>query len=736
MDGTRPGGDIHGPRAGEHKAPEGWGHARPVVESVAPQVEGGRYPAKREVGDVVTVEADVFTDGHDQLACEVRWRHDTDRRWSSAPMRPLGNDRWQGSFPADRTGAFRFCVRATVDAFGTWVRNAAAKAGAGQDLTVELMVGAQLLDATGARARGKDRARLAELADRLRAASDGPASDQETVLVELAAPGARVLIGRYPDPIPAVTTEPTGVVVERRRARFGSWYELFPRSASPTPGRHGTFADVEARLEYVARLGFDVLYLPPVHPIGRTNRKGRDGAVRAGADDPGSPWAIGAAEGGHRSVHPELGTIDDLRRLVEAAKSLDIEVALDLAFQCSPDHPWVKEHPEWFGWLPDGTIRYAENPPKRYEDIYPLNFNTSDWQALWDELLGVVRFWIDHGIRIFRVDNPHTKPLRFWEWLIPTVQSEYPDVIFLAEAFTRPKIMYRLAKAGFTQSYTYFAWRNAKWELEDYLEELHGTGVAEFFRPNLWPNTPDILTAVLQSDGRAIFAIRLVLAATLAASYGIYGPPFELQEHEPREPGSEEYRHSEKYEIRYWQLDDPRSLADLVAQVNAIRRGNVALQHDRNLRFHWIDNDQLIAYTRTVPDRVPTTVTEPRSARTRSSRTGSSGEEADTRPIVVIVNLDPRNKQSGWIELDLGAIGVDPLGPYEMHDLLTGERFGWRGSRNFVIIDPASRPAHILRVEEPTAGPDSGFQDTEDAVRTVDPVPAAEADADASPTPR
>jgi starch synthase (maltosyl-transferring) len=697
-DGTRPGGDRDRTRPRALEPPEPWGLARPVIEAVTPEVEGGRFPAKREVGDVVAVEADVFTDGHDELTCEVRWRHAGDRRWSSAPMRPVGNDHWEGSFPADRTGAFRFCVRATIDGLGTWLRDTTAKAAAGQDLTVELLVGAQLLDAARPRARGRDRARLAELADRMRLASEGAPSEQRSALDDVRASDTNALIRRYPDPSHAVTTEPIRLVVERTRARFSSWYELFPRSASASPGRHGTFADVEARLQYVARLGFDVLYLPPVHPIGRTNRKGRDGSVTAGPDDPGSPWAIGAAEGGHRSVHPELGTLEDLRRLVEAARDLDIEVALDLAFQCSPDHPWVKEHPEWFRWLPDGTVRCAENPPKRYEDIYPLNFDTPDWRALWDELLAVVRFWIDQGIRIFRVDNPHTKPLRFWEWLIPTVQDEHPEIIFLAEAFTRPKVMYRLAKAGFTQSYTYFAWRNAKRELEQYLQELHGTSVADFFRPNLWPNTPDILTAALQSDGRAIFAIRLLLAATMAASYGIYGPAFELQEHEAREPGSEEYRHSEKYEIRHWRLDDPRSLADLISAVNAIRRQNVALQHDRNLRFHWIDNDQLIAYSRTAPGRL-----QPTPADAASSEPGE-----DARSIVVIVNLDPRNPQSGWIELDLQAIGVDGGEPYEMHDLLTDTRYRWQGSRNFVIIDPTSHPAHIFRVEEATARSDNG----------------------------
>ena len=700
MDGTRSGGDRPGSstRRRASEPPAEWGQARPVIEAVTPQVEGGRYPAKREVGDVVTVEADVFTDGHDELACELRWRHQDDRRWSGALMRPLGNDRWQGRFPADRGGTYRFTVRATIDGFASWLHAAAAKAGAGQDLTVELLVGAELLEATGSRARSKDQARLRQGADALRIASEAPGDEQRAALDAAAAPDVGALVARYPDLGPAVTSEPLGVLVERRRARFGSWYEMFPRSTSPAPGRHGTFRDTEERLEYVARLGFDVLYLPPIHPIGRTNRKGRDGSVKAGPDDPGSPWAIGSAEGGHRSVHPELGTLEEFRHLVDAARGRGMEIALDLAFQCSPDHPWVKEHPEWFRWLPDGTVRCAENPPKKYEDIYPINFDTPDWRALWDELAGVARFWIEQGIRIFRVDNPHTKPLRFWEWLIGTIHQDHPEVIFLAEAFTRPKIMYRLAKAGFTQSYTYFAWRNAKWELEQYMHELHGTEVADFFRPNLWPNTPDILTAALQSDGRAIFAVRHLLAATMAASYGIYGPAFELQEHEARQPGSEEYRHSEKYEIRSWRLDDPRSLADLIASVNAVRRQNLALQRDRNLQFQWIDNDQLIAYSRTVVDR----------AQDPAPATAAGGDALDPRPLLVVVNLDPRHRQSGWIELDLSALGVHPDEAYEVHDLLSGARFQWQGARNFVILDPAANPAHIFRVEAPGTSSDAG----------------------------
>jgi starch synthase (maltosyl-transferring) len=679
------------------------GRARPVIEHVTPQVDGGRYPAKREVGDLVVVEADVFADGHDELVCDVLWRAESDSRWRVVPMEPLVDDRWRAAFPAEDTGRYLFCIRATVDSFGTWLRDVNLKASAGHDLTAELLVGAELLARAAVRAGRRDRSRLKTLTTQLRSASEAGASeagrlerkardaagagtsraarshDLRAVLDAVGSSEVTALVRRHSDPDPGVTSRAVAVVVEREKARFGTWYELFPRSTSVEPGRHGTLADTKARLRYVSRLGFDVLYLPPIHPIGRTNRKGRDGARVAGPDDPGSPWAIGGPEGGHTAVHPQLGTLEDLVSLVDEAARLGIEVALDLAYQCSPDHPWVKQHPEWFRWLPDGTARYAENPPKRYEDIYPINFDTPDWQTLWAELLEVVLFWVRQGIRIFRVDNPHTKPFRFWEWLIAEVQSQHPEVLFLAEAFTRPKVMKRLAKAGFTQSYTYFAWRNTKWELEEYLTELHSTEVAEYLRPNFWPNTPDILTETLQDGGRSVFMARLVLAATSVASYGIYGPVFELCEHEPRTEGSEEYLHSEKYEIRDFDLDAPDTLAGFVTRVNEIRRQSQVLQHDRNLALCPVDNDQLIAYARTRPARV-------------------SDGEADTRPIVVVVNLDPRYRQSGWIEIDLDTFGIDPTSPYEAYDLLTGTRYSWQGPRNFVLLDPAVVPAHILRL--------------------------------------
>ena len=649
------------------------GRARAVVEAVRPEVDGGRFPAKRETGDAVEVEADVYADGHDEVSAELRWRHEREGGWHHAPMSPVGGDRFRGVFEVPVQGQYRFCIRAAVDPYATWLRDAGRRLTAGQDLSVELLVGADLLAAAGGRARGRNRSALETAAEDLRgAAEEGTDAAGAAVALRLAAsPELRELLRRHPEPDWVVTTGSWPVLAERPRARFGSWYELFPRSAADEPGRHGTFADVERRLDYVAGLGFDVLYLPPIHPIGRTNRKGRDGAAKARPSDPGSPWAIGGEEGGHEAVHPALGTLADFDHLLAAAAAKGIEVAIDLAFQCSPDHPWVKEHPEWFRHLPDGTIRYAENPPKRYEDIYPIDFDTPEWPELWGALLEVVTTWVGRGVRIFRVDNPHTKPLAFWEWLIAAVRAAEPDVVFLSEAFTRPALMHRLAKIGFSQSYTYFTWRNTKWELEQYMDELHQGPAAEFMRPNLWPNTPDILTETLQRDGRAAFMARLVLAATMAASYGIYGPAFELQEHEPRQPGSEEYLHSEKYEIRHWDLGARHSLARFVGRVNAIRRSNPALQHDRNIRRFGIDNEALVAY----------------------------GRRWGTNRVVVVVNLDPHHRQSGWLDLDPEWLGLGGDDAYVVHDLLTDSRFSWRRGRNFVMLDPAVVPAHVLAVE-------------------------------------
>jgi starch synthase (maltosyl-transferring) len=641
---------------------------RVVIERVTPEIDAGRFPIKRVTRETVQVEADVFADGHDAVACVLLWRPAGTERWSETDMEPLGNDRWRAAFSVEDVGFYRYTVEGWVDRFRTWRKDLVKRVEAGQDIDVELLIGAQLVEGAAQRAREADHAQLQEWAEVLRETGRTPARQALALDAGLAA-----LMHRYRDRSLAVRYErELAVRVDRERARFSAWYELFPRSTVGAPNRHGTFADCEKWLEYVAAMGFDVLYLPPIHPIGRTFRKGRNNSLNPAPDDPGSPWAIGADEGGHIAIHPALGTVGDFERFVARARERGLEVALDLAFQCTPDHPYVKSHPDWFRRRPDGTIQYAENPPKKYQDIYPLDFETADWPALWNELKAVVLCWVERGVRIFRVDNPHTKPFPFWEWLIADVHAAYPDVLFLSEAFTRPKVMHRLAKLGFSQSYTYFAWRNTKEELTAYFTELTQTDVREFFRPNLWPNTPDILTEYLQFGGRPAFMIRLVLAATLGASYGIYGPAFELCEHTPREPGSEEYRNSEKYEIRTWQRDSPWSLREFIARVNGIRRANPALQRDWGLRFHPTDNPMLLCYSKATDDL--------------------------SNVVLVVVNLDFRHTQGGWLDLDLGVLGIKAGEPYQVHDQLGDGRYLWQGPRNYVELPPDQLPAHVFRL--------------------------------------
>jgi starch synthase (maltosyl-transferring) len=584
-------------------------------------------------------------------------------------MKALPNDLWTAGIPLSEQGRWLYTVVAWVDPFKTWRRDLKKRVEAGQDVALDLRVGAALVREAGqraAQARKKADARvLAGLAEDLEADKD-----QEVRLLLALDDELAALMGRYADRrFATVYPRELGVVVDRVKARFSSWYEMFPRSCGPE-GKHGTFRDCEKRLRYIAGMGFDVLYLPPIHPIGTAFRKGKNNSLTPEPDDVGSPWAIGSAEGGHKAIDPRLGTLADFRRFLKKAAEHGLEIALDLAYQCSPDHPYVREHPEWFRKRPDGTIQYAENPPKKYQDIYPFDFETDAWRELWQELKSIVDFWVKEGVRIFRVDNPHTKAFPFWEWMIGEVKREHPDVLFLAEAFTRPKIMYRLAKLGFTQSYNYFPWRNQRWELIEYFTELNQTEVKEFFRPNLWPNTPDILTEPLQIGGRPMFVQRLILAATLGASYGIYGPPFELMEHLPRERGSEEYLDSEKYQLRQWDLDRADSLREMIALVNRIRRESPALQADHSLRFHEAENEQVLCYSKAAGDNL----------------------------IVVAVNLDPHHTQSSWIALDLEEMGLAPGQQLQVHDLLTGARYLWHGSRNFVQLDPHQVPAHILRV--------------------------------------
>jgi starch synthase (maltosyl-transferring) len=638
-----------------------------VVEGLSPCIDGGRFPIKRVVGEDVEVRADAYADGHDALAVVLLWKAGSESRWHEVPMEPLGNDRWQGRFLVERLEPHRYRVEAWVDHFQTWRRDTLKKRAADVVEPVDLLVGAALVDTAAKQARGAEARRLSQWARQLREAELSPQTLDQALSPELAE-----LASRHSPRLDVARSEPElEIDVDREKALFSAWYELFPRSWG-AKGRHGTFKDVEAALPYVAGMGFDVLYLPPVHPIGRVHRKGPNNVPRAKPADLGSPWAIGAREGGHTALHPKLGSIRDFRRLVVKAQSLGLEIAMDLAFQCAPDHPWVKEHPQWFRQRPDGTIQYAENPPKKYQDIYPINFETEDWRALWQALLGVVLHWTDEGIRILRVDNPHTKAFRFWEWLIAEVRRRHPDVLFLAEAFTRPKVMHQLAKLGFDQSYTYFAWRNTKWELTEYLKELTQTEVREFFRPNFWPNTPDILPEALQYGGRPAHMTRVALAATLSSSYGIYGPAFELMDSRPLREGSEEYLDSEKYQIRRWDLRSRNSLKEFITRLNRVRRENPALQSNRTLEFHTVDNEEILAYTKSDPEA--------------------------GNLILVLVNLDPHHTQSGWLELPTERLGIESERPYQMHDLLTGARFLWHGRRNFVQLDPHDIPLHILRL--------------------------------------
>lgn len=680
------------------------GCVRAVIDAVLPAVDGGRFPIKRIAGASIRITAHCFTDGHDALRVVLKWRALSGAAATTqpheVPMKALGNDVWEAEFTPPVPGRYGYTVAAWVDPFDSWRHELIRRVDA-DDIRIAAQVGAVEIAAAASRAQGTDRKTLAAWAASLKksavakvkeakdtrskaakvpeAAAASPETDAAIVASSATLKALALdeemaaLIARYPDRrFEARYAIELPLTVERARAGFSTWYELFPRSASSEPGLHGTFKDVEARLPAIAQMGFDVLYFPPIHPIGRINRKGRNNALVTEPGDVGSPWAIGAEEGGHKAILAELGTAEDFRHLVATAAGLGLEIALDIAFQCAPDHPYVKAHPDWFRWRPDGTVQYAENPPKKYQDIYPFNFESDDWRAMWTELKSVFDHWIGEGVKIFRVDNPHTKAFPFWEWAITEVQREHPDVIFLAEAFTRPKVMHRLAKLGFSQSYTYYTWRNTKPDLIAYFTELsHGPGV-DYFRPNVWPNTPDILHEQLQGGESSVYMSRLVLAATLSANYGMYGPAYELIEHLPRGPGSEEYLDSEKYQLRHWNHENPNSLAAFIGRVNQIRREHVALQANESLRFLPVDNDQLLAYAKSSPD--------------------------GTDVIVTVVNIDPFNVQSGWIDLDPVSVGIMDGSSFQMHDLISNQRFLWQGQRHYVRLDPHGVPAHVFVV--------------------------------------
>lgn len=646
------------------------GRKRIIIEGISPEVDGGRFPIKRTVGEIVVIEVDAFTDGHDALYCVLQYRKAGETAWQEAPMLALVNDRWRGEFKVTELGRYEYTVLAWVDHFKSW-RHDLGRWVQAEDISLSLRIGAELVGKAGQRVAGMEghwlTARAAELVGSQSLEQRRQLGLDEELAQKMFRCADRTLALSYGKEL--------GVIVDDVRARFSTWYEMFPRSCSPVPGKHGTFKDCEAWLPRLAAMGFDVLYFPPIHPVGRINRKGKNNTLTPGPNDVGSPWAIGSVEGGHKSILSELGTLEDFRNLVEKAREHGIAIALDIALQCAPDHPYVKEHPDWFRWRPDGTVQYAENPPKKYQDIYPFNFETADWQALWLEIKSIFEFWIEQGVYIFRVDNPHTKPFAMWEWLIGEIKQTTPDAIFLAEAFTRPKIMHRLAKLGYSQSYTYYAWRNTKWELGEYLMELCQGPGREYFRPNFWPNTPDILTEALQFGGRPLFMSRLVMAATMTANYGIYGPAYEMMEHIAVKHGSEEYLDSEKYQLRqrgFQDLEGPDSLHDFITLVNRIRQRNPALQSDWSLQIHLIDNEQILCYSKATADH--------------------------SNVILVVVNLDPNYTQAGWTGLNLEALGVDLFQPFQVHDLLTGAHYIWNGPRNYVELNPHRMPAHVFRV--------------------------------------
>ncbi len=637
------------------------GQSRVIIENVQPQVDGGLYPAKRTVGEQVEITADIFADGHDHIRAEALYRKEGDKEWTRLPMVATGNDSWWCSFIVNEKVNYEFTIAAWIDLFETWYDGFKKKAAAKLDVSLEIQEGIDFVNRIN---QGNPEINM--LVSKL-----SETKKYKENIEFIVSKSFEEIVNRFP--LRQFETRfplELKIKVESPRMLFTTWYELFPRSAS-TGRRHGTFKDVIKLLPRVEAMGFDVLYLPPIHPIGKNNRKGKNNSTSAKEDEPGSPWAIGSEAGGHKSVHHDLGTLDDYVKLIEEAKKRKIAVALDLAYQCAPDHPYVKDHPEWFKQRPDGSIQYAENPPKKYQDIYPFDFECEEWQSLWDELKSVVLFWIEQGITIFRVDNPHTKPIPFWQWLIAEIHNDHPDILFLAEAFTRPKVMSSLAKVGFNQSYTYFTWRVSKGELIEYMNELvHGPS-RNYFRPNFWPNTPDILPYHLQHQTENIFIIRLALAATLSSNYGIYGPPYELCENDPV-PGKEEYNNSEKYEVKQYDWKKSNRMTDIISIINRARHRHPALQSTWNIRFCTIENPNLIAYLKFTQDL--------------------------SNLILIIVNLDPNNKHQGYVQLPMDLLKLQGFINVKLFDLLTEEWYTWTQEWNYIELDPNRMPFHLLEL--------------------------------------
>ena len=641
-----------------------------IIENVEPQVDCGRFSAKTIAGDEVAVDADIYRDGPSVLAAAVRFRGPGDKRWSESRMTHVANDRWAGSFTPDRIGVWEFAIEGWTDRFATWRRDLLKRVEAGQDVDVELQEGAQILEDHIKAVPAAARKRVKETIATMRVTGRGRSSFEDAgIKAALDEQIAELMAAHHARSGSTITKPAFQLTVDRELARFGAWYEVFPRSTGRT-GEHGTFDSAIEELARIADMGFDIVYLPPIHPIGTTHRKGPNNTLESGADDVGVPWAIGSPEGGHTAVHPDLGTLDDFKRFVKESERHGLEVALDFAIQCSPDHPWVTEHPEWFVHRADGSIRHAENPPKKYQDIYPIDFDTADREGLWTELKGVLDFWIDAGVKIFRVDNPHTKALPFWEWVIGVLKTEHPELIFLSEAFTRPKVMKGLAKLGFTQSYTYFTWRNTKAELTEYMTELTTTDMAKYFRPNFFTNTPDILHEYLQTGGRPAFKVRLILAALLSPAYGIYSG-FELVENTPVAPGSEEYLGSEKYQLVQRDYEAEGNLNRFITRINRMRKAYPVLHHLTNLSFHHVDKPNLMAFSKSLPDETS---------------------------ILVVLNLNPYHWEEGMLSLDLGALGLDSWATFKVHDLIADVTFEWQGSQAYVRLDPFQEPAHVFRV--------------------------------------
>lgn len=644
------------------------GQLRVYIDNVYPEIDGGKYPIRRVPGEIVEVEADVFADGHDLVCARLLYRHFSEKKFSIAPMESTGGERWKGSFEITKQGTYIYTIEAWLDHALSWQHTLKRRLAGKEKLDVELLHGVKFFQKIKTKAAAKEKKSIEDIIELFK---DKKRYD-EAVKMALSTE-AEQWIKKYPDTGIFTRYKELSVWVDRKKAAFSTWYELFPRAASNVAHRHGTFKDVERLLPRLRDMGMDVLYLPPIHPIGKTHRKGKNNSLKARPDEPGVPWAIGDESGGHKAIHPELGTLEDFQSLVKKAAEHGMEIALDYALQCSPDHPYVKEHPEWFMWRPDGTAQYAENPPKKYQDVIPFNFETKEWETLWEELKSIVEFWMEQGVKIFRVDNPHTKSVYFWEWLISEIKKKDPDVLFLAEAFTAPKMMYHLAKIGFTQSYTYFTWRNSKAEMTEYMEELTKTELKEYFRPNFWPNTPDILPYHLQTGKESIYIARVFMAATLSSNYGFYGPVYELLVSDAL-PGREEYLNSEKYEIRNWDWDRDTRLKMAITSINKARMENEALQETNNVEFLNTQNDNLLAYY-------------------KQSRDGSN-------KFICIVNLDPNNKQWAFLQTPLEKIGKPEGQPCMVHDLMNDARYQWNKRWNYIELDPGILPCHLFRIEE------------------------------------